>query len=366
MASDGQGTNAPDSVMGAVRTVADIDLRPRASRAGGRAHPDVLGTALAQLRHTVRTDDRICPYSVSRIAVVFGPAADAVPPRRLGARLARAVGQGVFDHWAGDVGGRARSGDRRTRRSRVAIPSTTVVTVDRVFAGEPGTPEGAAMGAGAARMTPRRRQRAVVHFSPEGLGGLADGRPGAKRDDRTGRTVLVIDPDPGAESGPGLAAVAAADAADRLGYATGTVAVCSDEGLVVEIGGKPLDLVVLVIGPEPAGATDWTSSTWSIPARLTEAYRSKGFAVLAVSVGASLAAMTAAVEQGARAAYDLNDLRRALRQARPGPAGPTDEAEENSGTRPKGAEGFGLLTVAERRVLFSLTTGRSPQAIADD
>ncbi len=125
--------------------------------------------------------------------------------------------------------------------------------------------------------------------------------------------MLVIDPDPTAGGMPGLAATAAADLAERIGFVSGAIALSSDEGLIAEIGGRPLDFVVLVVGSEPASdQADWATSTWSIPAQLTEAYRSKGIDVVAVSAGASVAAMTGCLEHGAVATFDLGAMREIL------------------------------------------------------
>jgi DNA-binding CsgD family transcriptional regulator len=370
---DGQGTRASERIR-PTRTVAEVDLRSPAPWAGDPERPAVLGMALDELRDTVRPDDRICPYSVSRIAVEFGPDADAVPPGRLGARLARAVGQGLVDRCAtGGVDDPVPTKRAERRRPTPAIiPSTTVVTVERTFdrAGNESTRrrpgERRLSPTSAPTAAPRRRQRAVVRYSPDGLGGVAR-RELRPRGGRTGEagTVLVLDPDPDAGGEPGLSAVTAASVAERLGFTTGLLALCSDGGLVAEIAGRPLDAVVLVIGPEPPDRVDYRTSTWLVPGRLAAAYRSKGIDVLAVSVGASMAAMAATAEQGARAVYDLHDLRSAL--SRLGALPVTHRPAAETGTAPpRGAEGLGLLTGAERRVLFSLTTGRAPQAIADD
>ena len=100
MASNGQGTKGPNRPRVA-RTVADVDLRSRGAPADGPPlDPILLIVALDQVCQTVRADDRVCPFAVSRIAVEFGPAADAVTPRLLGQRLARAVGQGLLDECA--------------------------------------------------------------------------------------------------------------------------------------------------------------------------------------------------------------------------------------------------------------------------
>src|ERR1700737_1125525 len=76
------------------RTVALIDLRPITG------YPDDTGSdgsamlfdlALRKIEQVVRGDDRVCPFGISRVAIAFGPDADAVTPKTLGERLARAV-----------------------------------------------------------------------------------------------------------------------------------------------------------------------------------------------------------------------------------------------------------------------------------
>jgi DNA-binding CsgD family transcriptional regulator len=145
--------------------------------------------------------------------------------------------------------------------------------------------------------------------------------------------------------------------------------VSSHGGLVAEIGGRPLDLVVLVVGSEPASErVDWTASTWSIPAQLTEAYRSKGIDVLVVSAGASVAAITGCLEHGARVAFDFGTMRENLLRLVADQSAPAFTPADGRNLRdlPRGAEGLLRLTGAERRVLFYLTTGRSPQTVADE
>ncbi len=102
--------------------------------------------ALQSIQQTVRSDDRICPYGLSRIAIAFGTDAEAVSPRTLGERLARAVGQGATANRRSDSSDGARvaragrgpeiTNGRATTpsRGRVAtIPSAMVVTVDRLL-----------------------------------------------------------------------------------------------------------------------------------------------------------------------------------------------------------------------------------------
>jgi len=51
----------------------------------------LLGFLLPRIEHAIRSDDRICPFSVSRLAVQFGSLADEVLPQVLGDRLAQAI-----------------------------------------------------------------------------------------------------------------------------------------------------------------------------------------------------------------------------------------------------------------------------------
>ncbi len=393
MVSDGQGSKNRPRV---ARTVAHVDLRSRVAPADSPpVDPILLTLALDQVCQTVRADDRVCPYAVSRIAVEFGPAADAVTPRLLGQRLARAVGEGLLDECAlatrrfqaadpvKGSGSRAPTNRHRgPRRLRSTIPSTTVVTVQRIFDDAVGDlpmarlPTSAATNGTAADderlMAPRLRQRAVVRYSPGGMAGAGTRRDDSARSEQAEGamgTVLVIDPDPAAGNAPGLAATAAAHLAERIGFVAGAIALGSDEGLIAEIGGRPLDLVVLVVGAQSASEqADWESSTWSIPAMLTEAYHSKGIDVMVISAGASVAALTGCLEHGAVAAFELGAMRDVLLGlvAEPEWTGAAPIEGANLRDLPPGAEGLLRLTGAERRVLFHLTTGRSPQTIANE
>ncbi len=388
MAIDGQGTTAAERTPPA-RTVAEVDLRLAASAvSSGRPASALLWDALEELGHSVRPGDRICPFSVSRIAVELDRAGRAPSPGQLGARLAQAVGEGLLAK-------RPRELDpspAEPRTDPAAVPAT-VVTVEQVLydpAADRSSPRArhvrrrpAPPPAGAARaVSPRRRRRAVARYAPRansaaGAEGSADAAPataGRRREPATmaGPAVVVLDGDPRCQPGePGIVALAATEAARGLGFLARAAVACEEEALVVEVEGRPLDLVVLVVGPEPGPPGTWSSSTWTFPAGLTDAYRSKGIPVVALSAGASLAAMTTVVESGAAAAYDLSGLRRRWAEAMAGASGragrPAGDPECGPGTElPKGAEGFALLTGAERRVLFELSTGRPPQEVADD
>src|SRR5580704_11368864 len=78
------------------RTVALVDLRPASIATSGERSGDselAYELALRRIEQVVRDDDRVCPFGVSRVAIAFGPDAEAVAPKTLGVRLARAVRQ---------------------------------------------------------------------------------------------------------------------------------------------------------------------------------------------------------------------------------------------------------------------------------
>jgi len=186
--------------------------------------------------------------------------------------------------------------------------------------------------------------------------------------------VLVVDPSPATAGSPGLAAITAASAAERLGFRALAVATSGDDELAVDsdLDGFTPDAVVLILDGNPAGAFPlWSSSTWRIPARLTAAYRSAGAAVLAVSAGAGAGALAGCVEQGATAVFDLDQLPAELGSLL---ATPTDEADGVATWASMAAgrylsprfEALVQLTASERRVLFYLTEGWTAQDIADD
>ncbi len=373
------------------RTTARVDLRPPSSTTesqgpdaqtgGPTGRTAVFRLALRSIERTVRPDDRICPYGVSQVAVVFGPEADAVAPKRLGERLARAVGQGLGGVIADD-GTEAAGRDRRSARPTMTgtIPSTTVVTVDRLVG------DGGGGGHTAPRVSPAGSwgrpsvgwhgpapvllHRTIVRYSTgnvAGYGNRHDDLVSTAGDHHPG-TVLVVDPDPRAEDAPGLAAHAAASLAGRLGFKTGVASLGADDELTTDVDSTAVDLVVLVVGAEPAGGpSSWSSSTWCVPARLTREYRSKGIDVLAVSSGATAGALVGCIEQGATVLFDFNALPvelMALSRSRTTTGTPTTAGSGHAAHSPLSA--LLKLTSSERRVLFYLTTGQAAQDIAED
>jgi DNA-binding CsgD family transcriptional regulator len=384
MATDlysGPSRDAPKSRP--ICTMAQVDLGSSTTKGPTSDRVHLFQSALRRLEQTVRANDQICPFGLTRIAIVFGPDAQAVTTRSLGERLARSLAFGLATEF-GDPrtrGGSEPSARRRgapgqspgpLRRTGDAHRASTVVTVDRLLGEqrrlerpEVTTREPAhAIPVGA----PRIRHRAVVQYPSNTHSG--HGRHEPSTDGRravNAGTLLVIDPNPSTPGTAGLAAQAAVATSERLGFQAEALATKPDEPFDLGCLEAQPDLVVLVVGAEQAGQVpEWSESTWCIPAGLTSGFVSLGIDVLTVSAGAGAGALVGCYEQGATILFNLDALpaelhfrRRHLGSDR------SSGVDPNGGRLPHRFEALLQLTASERRVLFYLTTGMSAQEIAD-
>jgi len=135
---------------------------------------------------------------------------------------------------------------------------------------------------------------------------------------------------------------------------------------------KP-DVVVVVLQPETSrrGIGLDTAYGWDRPARLTRALRESGIPVIALSIGASAAALAVCVEQGAIGLLHTELLAQELaRQATRRPlanGGATQNGYDEArgpGQLPAPYDALVHLTPSERRVLFHMMEGRSAAEIA--
>ena len=314
-------------------TVAHVDLTP--SPAGQRAilapgtdpaWNTLFGKALETIEQTVRANDRVCPYGVSRIAIAFGPDVRAVAPRRLGERLARAIGRGLD----GDLPSSPAAPRRVERNPARCGGQRGPRPIDRLLPQRehPLHHPDHRGPIGRAR-TEDGRVVALILASPGHLGRFAataasphghpllhrpchrlrnpPRRPRHLHDAAPRGAVLVVDPDPAAAGSPGIAALATCTSAERLGFRARAVSQSHGGDLVAAVDGMALDLVVLMVGAESTTVSpSWSSSTWCTSAQLTAAYRAAGIEVLAVGVGAGAGALAGCLEQGASVLFDVN------------------------------------------------------------
>jgi DNA-binding CsgD family transcriptional regulator len=372
--------------------VARIELRPSRSDAEAweALHSSLYASALHGIKQTVRPGDRLCPYGQFRLAVAFGPDADAVASKVLGERLARAVSLGL-PNWQA-VDGRAHPQAPALSDAGSKVPlrvsggdeqsvamsdTTTVVTVDRLlgsglaYSGAERNPTDrpcGALGASTANVSlSHLRHRTVLGNSRR-----TDAAHGTRRDDQVrvetppSGLILVMECDPESTGTQGIATLATCSEAERLGFDVRAIPLPTGDTPPVAVDGMPIDLVVLLVGSEPTGRPrPWASSTWCLPAQLAEAYGIAGIAVIAVSVGAGVGALANCITKGATVLFDFNELPDHLaRWSQRASADQPGSWESLVHRVPPQLDALMRLTSSERRVLFYLTTGTSARDIS--
>jgi DNA-binding NarL/FixJ family response regulator/GGDEF domain-containing protein len=395
--------------------VACVDVQPSIRANGQPQRNDLLWRlALRRMERCIRPGDQVCMLGGPRVAVVLGNGADRVAPSALGRRLANAMG----DHLAvGATGLDLRvtigigTGTSDVEPSALAAAAMTSIrlTRDRATAG-PGAssafvavthvPEHQALVAsGPALVEPdtadacRRRsvrhprrldRRVLVPLSDDGRLGAApaiapDGwsvlGPGDARDALGGTAlrVLLVDPETTPDHSPRPVMEAVAAVARRFGARPALSPAVDVDAVLLDLYLTKPDVVVVVLQPEVyrLGARMPSTYGWDRPARLTRALREAGTPVIALSVGASAAALAVCVEQGAIGLLHTDLLshelaRQTMRRPTANGGQSTNGFEESRGPGqlPAPYDALVHLTPSERRVLFHMMEGRSAADIA--
>jgi hypothetical protein len=296
------------------------------------------------MERCIRSGDQVCMLGGPRVAVVLGNGAHRVMPSALGKRLARAMG----DHLAvGATGLDLRvaigvgAGTSEVEPASLAAAAMAALRFPRAHSttnghGAPSPfvavthvpdhqalasvsapplsdPEALDLWRAKSTRQPRRLLcRVVVPLSEDlSVSSPAPEAPGhwnvLDPDDKTGALtgaglrVLIVDPDADGDHTPRPMMEAVAAIARRCGArAVLSPAIDIDDVLIDLYLAKP-DVVVMVVQTELPryGAGYESHCNWDRPARITRALREAGLPVIALSVGASAAALAVCVEQGA-------------------------------------------------------------------
>jgi DNA-binding NarL/FixJ family response regulator len=376
--------------------IACVDVQPASVDDTHTERLDLLWRfAVRRMERCIRADDKVCMLGGPRVAVCLGDGGNGVVPSALGRRLARAmgshfvVGTKALDlkvsigvgATTGDVEpaelaaaamASIRGGSRRAVSPRALPP---FVAVTHVPTGAPGPTR-----------SPRRLMRRVlVPFSVDAddlgidapsIGGTAQPRPGpsdARHPGTAGLRVLLVDPDPGPDNSPRPMVDAVAALSRRAGAEPIVASVLDPDAMFLNLYLTEPDVVVLVL---QAGAShDGTPEggwSWERPAQLVRVLRETGTPVVALSMGASAAALAVSVEQGAVGLFDSEllpqELARLATVRANGALGGTANGREETrgpGQLPAPYNALVHLTPSERRVLFHMMEGRSAAEIAD-
>jgi DNA-binding NarL/FixJ family response regulator len=406
--------------------VACIDVQPNAGDDHDLA-PDVLwGLALRRMERCVRPADRVCMLGGSRFAVCFGNGAHLIAPNELGTRLARAmgnhlvvgstaidlrvrvgVGAGTMAVEARDLAGAAiastrsprnRVSTRRPRRDAAAASVVAVTNVpdpdallrisrDHELARSRRRPRPAPAATPPTAHRLLRRTFFGPFDSADAIAGPFGTRSARALNTDTyrstshsrvaGLTILVVDPAVATSETPRSAVQGVAAAARRLGVCPILSPADRPDTVVDDLSVSEADAVVIILHPDAAHLPSHSEAgtPWEHPARLARALVDAGASVIALSVGASAAAVAACVEQGAIGVLQidaLSDELASLTKA-PAPKAPTTGRSNGNGANgnqrgrrqlPAPFDALVHLTSTERKVLFHMMEGRAAGDIA--
>ena len=407
------------------RVIACVDIQPHVTTPDDELSPDVLrGLAVRRMERCIRPADRVCLLGGSRFAVCFGNGAHHVAPNELGSRLARAmgshfvvgstaldlkvrigVGAGPEAVEAKQLTGAAIASTRSARRiashrPRRDVLGTSVVAVTHVpdpaalLSVSAADPHAAVIRtartpSAATDTTPAHRLRRRTFFLPSAATESVGTPLGAKAAKQVGGdslrafaysgvaglTILVVDPAVAPSDMPRSAVQGVAAVARRLGVTPILSQADRPDTAVDDYSVSEADVVVLILHPDTATSSYESGTPWEHPARLARALVEAGATVLALSVGASAAAVAACVEMGATGVLQIDSFSDELVTVAKsgGPRSSTAARTAGNGTNgtPRGRRQLPApfdalihLTSTERKVLFHMMEGRAAGDIA--
>jgi DNA-binding NarL/FixJ family response regulator len=406
--------------------IACVEVQSNATTAGGDVTPDVLwGLAVRRMERCIRPADRVCMLGGSRFAVCFGNGAHRVAPNELGTRLARAmgdhlvvgstaldlrvrvgVGAGTLAVEARHLTGAAIASTRSARRAPItrsrrgatasgAVAVTHVPDPDQLLeiseidalTGDLVRTAGTRATGKTSSATHRLLLRSFFPASDASEKGVAgngtksartqstDTQRGVAYSNVAGLTILVVDPAVSTSDLPRSAVQGIAAVARRLGVCAILSQADRPDTVVDDLLVSEADAVVVILHPDTASPSVDAGTPWEHPARLARALVDAGASVIALSVGASAAAVAACVEQGAAGVLQIDALSEELVTVAKA-SGPRVSATVRSngqgtnGTQrgrralPPPFDALIHLTSTERKVLFHMMEGRSAGDIA--
>jgi DNA-binding NarL/FixJ family response regulator len=372
--------------------VACVEVRASSPNRSRQLDPEILRRiALQRVERCLRPDDLVCAIGGGRLFVCFGPDANRAADGELGVRLASAVGRplavdrrrqdvdvvvgigtgrvaGVSEVVGAALSASSALSSRMRASSQTAASSTARVVVAHV----------------PVRNGHKRLQRREVFLTGPAHtnGSCRHGAPLSSVDVPgpawgCALNVLLVSSDP-LSTGRSNPAVDGLVASLRsIGVSPQRAASPDPEAVIDSYKRQAPEVVILALRSEAmttngsrAGATAWEQ--W---ARLTRELVRSGATVMAVSIGASVAAVATCVREGALGVLDGSELPEQLEKlgANLGSRQLTLENGAKDAGRWSGRAALPdpyhrltYLTTSEHRVLFHMMRGASASEIAED
>jgi DNA-binding NarL/FixJ family response regulator len=397
--------------------IACVDVQPAAVSSAPPERNDLLWRlALRRMERCIRSGDQVCMLGGPRVAVVLGNGAHRVMPSALGKRLARAmgdhlavgatgldlrvaigVGAGTSDVEPASLAAAAMASLRFPRAHSASnghgAPSPFVAVTHvpdhqafaSVAAPEQSDPDALELCGATSTRQPRRLLCRVVVPLSEDLGSSSpaleapsrwnvfDPDAGTAALAGTALRVLIVDPDADRDHSPRPMMEAVAAIARRCGARAVLSPAADIDAVLIDLYLAKPDVVVMVVQTELPryGAGHESHCNWDRPARITRALREAGIPVIALSVGASAAALAVCVEQGAVGLLHTDLLSQELARQSARRLNGNGGGNQNGHDEPRGPgqlpspyNALVHLTPSERRVLFHMMEGRSAAEIA--
>ncbi len=387
--------------------IACVDVQPAIASDTKAQRNDLLWRlALRRMERCIRPGDQVCMMAGPRVAVVLGNGSNRVVPSAIGKRLARALGDHLAVGGTGldlrvAIGVGAGTGDvepatlaaaamaplriTRTRPGSNGAGATSPFVVvthvhdDSAIAHLKNLRVGASVtkpGSVTTSTRPFRRldYRVLVPFSDDlELSGPGTVTPIGVPLPAPGLRVLLVDPDADPDRGPRPLMEAVVAVARRCGAEPVVSPAVDIDAVLLDVYLSKPDVVLVVVQAESPrfGAGHESHYGWDRPARITRALRDTGTPVIALSVGASAAALAVCVEQGAIGLLHTDLLsqelaRQTTRRLSTNGGGAHNSFEDvrGPGQLPAPYNALVHLTPSERRVLFHMMEGRSAADIA--
>jgi DNA-binding NarL/FixJ family response regulator len=385
--------------------IACVDVQPATASDAQPERNDLLWRlALRRMERCIRPGDQVCMLAGPRVAVVLGNGSNRVVPSAIGKRLARALGDHLAVGGTGldlrvAIGVGAGSGD--VEPSTVAAAAMAPL---RIMRGRP-SPNGAGATSPYVAVTHVHDHRSPAYLSsfpasgPLTTGMTTSVRPSRRLDYRVlvpfsedlelsvpgtvtpigmplpspGLRVLLVDPDADPDHTPRPMMEAVVTVARRCGAEPVVSPAVDIDAVLLDLYLSKPDVVLVVVQAESPrlGASHESHYGWDRPARITRALRETGTPVIALSVGASAAALAVCVEQGAVGLLHTDLLsqelaRQTARRLNTNGGGSQNGHDDvrGPGQLPAPYNALVHLTPSERRVLFHMMEGRSAADIA--
>lgn len=374
------------------RIIACVDVQPVVGSDIEPVRPDVLwGLTIKRMERCIRPGDWMCMLGGPRLAVCLGSGAHRVSPSALGRRLARAmgghlaVGTSEFDlQVAVGIGAGANEVDPasltaaamasiRTTRGRVATcgsdPASPFVAVSHIPTHASDQPN----------RLPRRVLVAVGDEESDSPYRTVPARRtmGSSRDHvrltpAPAARIVLVDPFCQPPEPPRPVVEAVANIARRFGARPIMCPAGDPESVLLNLYVTEPDAVIMVLQSElpRRGGTPDPMSPWERLAMLTRALRQAEVPVIAISMGASAAALAVCVEQGAAGIFHPDLLPQELARVSAGRSGGANGSSagyddmKGPGQLPAPYDALVHLTPSERKVLYLMMEGRAAAEIA--